>query len=91
MTSNTKTAKKSVTARRKPETAMTRIATVRHRKADVNEVVTPAEDRHATIAKIAYGYWEMRGYQGGDPAADWFRAEEEYANRQAASTATASV
>jgi hypothetical protein len=31
-----------------------------------------------TIAKLAYGYWEARGCQGGDPLADWVRAEEAY-------------
>jgi len=29
------------------------------------------------IAALAYSYWEARGYQGGDPEADWLRAEEE--------------
>jgi hypothetical protein len=31
-----------------------------------------------TISKLAYGYWEARGYQAGDPLADWVRAEEAY-------------
>jgi hypothetical protein len=28
------------------------------------------------IAKLAYCYWADRGYQGGDPAEDWARAEK---------------
>jgi hypothetical protein len=30
------------------------------------------------IAKIAYGYWVARGYQGGNAHEDWLRAEREY-------------
>ncbi len=33
---------------------------------------------HEQIAKIAYGYWESRGYQAGCPEQDWLRAEREY-------------
>jgi hypothetical protein len=33
------------------------------------------------IAKIAYSYWESRGYQGGSPLDDWARAEHEYRQR----------
>ena len=29
------------------------------------------------IAQLAYSYWEARGYQGGSPWEDWFRAERE--------------
>jgi hypothetical protein len=29
------------------------------------------------IAKLAYSYWEARGYQGGNPEEDWLRAEQE--------------
>jgi hypothetical protein len=36
------------------------------------------------IAKLAYGYWESRGYQGGSPHEDWVRAEHEYRQRLAA-------
>ena len=43
----------------------------------------PAEDPHTEIAKIAYGYWEARGYQPGDPQEDWIRAEREYRSRLA--------
>ncbi len=39
-----------------------------------DEVSIPTQDR---IAERAYAYWEARGYQGGSPWEDWFRAEEE--------------
>jgi hypothetical protein len=29
------------------------------------------------IAERAYSYWEARGFQGGSPWEDWFRAERE--------------
>ncbi len=35
-------------------------------------------DEHEAIARLAYSYWEARGYQGGDPEQDWLRAEAEY-------------
>jgi hypothetical protein len=44
-------------------------------KADVtssDSVVTYDE-----ISKLAYSYWEARGYQGGSPEEDWLRAEQE--------------
>ncbi len=28
------------------------------------------------IARTAYSYWENRGYHGGPPEEDWFRAEQ---------------
>ncbi len=34
------------------------------------------------IARLAYSYWEARGRQGGSPAEDWFRAEQELKSRQ---------
>jgi hypothetical protein len=37
-------------------------------------VYTPT---HEEIAKLAYSYWEARGYQGGSPEDDWARAERE--------------
>ena len=29
------------------------------------------------VARLAYSYWEARGYQGGSPEEDWLRAEQE--------------
>ena len=37
-----------------------------------NSVVTFEE-----VSKLAYSYWEARGYQGGSPEEDWLRAEQE--------------
>jgi hypothetical protein len=28
------------------------------------------------ISKLAYSYWEARGFQGGSPEEDWLRAEQ---------------
>ena len=33
------------------------------------------------IARLAYSYWEARGYQGGSPESDWARAEQEIHKR----------
>jgi hypothetical protein len=33
------------------------------------------------VARLAYSYWEARGYQGGSPVEDWLRAEEELRER----------
>jgi hypothetical protein len=46
-------------------------------------VVTASENAHEAIAKIAYGYWESRGFQGGTEIEDWVRAEHEYRQRSA--------
>lgn len=34
------------------------------------------------IARLAYSYWEARGYQGGSPEEDWLRAESELRGNQ---------
>lgn len=47
-------------------------------------VQVPQENIQEAIAKIAYGYWEARGYQGGDATEDWCLAEAEYHSRNAA-------
>jgi hypothetical protein len=39
-----------------------------------DEVNAPAHDQ---VAELAYSYWESRGFQGGSPWDDWFRAEKE--------------
>lgn len=33
------------------------------------------------VARVAYSYWERRGYQGGSPQDDWLRAERELRER----------
>jgi hypothetical protein len=50
------------------------------------ETAVQASSEHSAeaIAKIAYGYWESRGYRGGSPLEDWVRAEHEYRQRLAA-------
>jgi len=40
-------------------------------------------DRDA-IARLAYSYWEARGFVGGSPEEDWLRAEREIRETQAA-------
>lgn len=46
-------------------------------------VLLAPENAHEAIAKIAYGYWESRGCQGGTEIDDWIRAEHEYRQRTA--------
>lgn len=41
------------------------------------QAVTPVESSQDAVARLAYWYWEARGYQGGSPEADWLRAERE--------------
>jgi hypothetical protein len=41
-------------------------------------VARPSADPTEAIAKIAYGYWEARGYTDGSADEDWIRAETEY-------------
>ncbi|HCC57342.1 MAG TPA: hypothetical protein DEQ47_08765 [Solibacterales bacterium] len=48
-------------------------------------LATTAEEAHQQIAKIAYGYWAARGFQGGSQSEDWLRAEQEYYGRSALS------
>ena len=83
-------AEKAVPAVKKPRavrpSATPRVTKARHTKAAVSPeapvvptvVQVSPENIDEAIAKIAYGYWESRGYQGGNPAEDWFRAEAEY-------------
>ncbi|MEO7651258.1 MAG: DUF2934 domain-containing protein [Bryobacteraceae bacterium] len=37
------------------------------------------------VARLAYSYWEARGYSGGSPEQDWLRAEQEIGGKRAAS------
>jgi len=36
-----------------------------------------AQPSREAVARLAYAYWEARGYQGGSPDEDWNRAERE--------------
>ncbi|HXJ38745.1 MAG TPA: DUF2934 domain-containing protein [Bryobacteraceae bacterium] len=87
------TAEKAVSAVKKPRAvkpASPRVTSVRHSKAAATtepptsadpvvpfEAAVPVKSFEA-ISKIAYGYWESRGCQGGNPTEDWLRAEAEY-------------
>jgi hypothetical protein len=67
-----------------------RVGVARHRSSKKTETTTAViessvenniENSQEVIAGIAYGYWESRGYQGGDAFDDWVRAEQEYNGR----------
>ena len=50
----------------------------RHKKATpVAAASIPNPVKSEDIATLAFSYWEARGYQGGSPEEDWFRAERE--------------
>ena len=85
----TKSATSTVSARvAKPKAP--RVTSSKHKKATAAEPIMTIEEEMAvmapamnanpldTISRLAYGYWEARGCQGGDPLADWVRAEEAY-------------
>lgn len=44
---------------------------------NAQDPVEPQIVTYESIAKLAYSYWEGRGYQGGCPVEDWLRAERE--------------
>jgi hypothetical protein len=75
----------------KPKAAAPRVKTVKHSKAAAAPVAiaepvaiieieteTVTLSAHAQISQIAYGYWEARGFQPGNPEQDWLRAEQEF-------------
>lgn len=43
----------------------------------------PTVNREA-VARLAYSYWEARGFVGGSAEEDWLRAEEEVRTGQSA-------
>ncbi len=71
-------------ARRK-ETAGPQPAGPEH--ASVAAIVEPHSDpvdpvaSHEEIARLAYSYWEDRGFSSGSAEQDWYRAEEELKSR----------
>ncbi len=91
--------KRSTGARKKAAVAAdtTTVAAVthRHKKQDaVSEIAAPTagvsvpvaayEPSHDEVAGLAYSYYVARGYQPGDPGADWFRAINELKQRHLA-------
>jgi hypothetical protein len=40
------------------------------------------------ISRLAYSYWEARGYVGGSAEEDWLRAEQELRASMAASASS---
>jgi hypothetical protein len=67
----------------KPKTAAAthKRATKKSQLDEVMVPVTPASrPSHDEIARLAYSYWQARGYQHGSAEADWLRAEAELAN-----------
>lgn len=48
------------------------------------------EALHEAIARLAYSYWEQRGYQHGFDEEDWLRAEAELRAAEMADTAEGS-
>ena len=71
----------------KPARAAVAAAPKRHKKATpVTETpATPVTVDLNEIASLAYSYYVDRGYEQGDPIADWFRAENELRGRLVAS------
>ena len=53
-------------------------------EAAVAAVLEPSND---DVARLAYSYWEARGYQGGSAEEDWLRAVQELRVRSAAAIA----
>ncbi len=47
----------------------------------VTRIAAPVEPTGEEIAKLAYSYWEARGYQGGSQDEDWLRAVVELRRR----------
>lgn len=50
-----------------------------HAKTSVEVIETPVAPVivHEDVARLAYSYWEARGFQGGSAENDWLRAEGE--------------
>lgn len=50
-------------------------------RADTQEQIVNRD----AVARLAYSYWEARGFIGGSPEEDWLRAEHEIRSNHAAS------
>ena len=49
----------------------------RSRRQTATIPMVSAEQRHVLIAEAAYRRAEQRGFEGGDPVADWLESEKE--------------
>ena len=45
--------------------------------AEVTPIDQPRVVSHEEVARLAHRFWAERGHQHGNPADDWFRAEQE--------------
>jgi hypothetical protein len=82
-----KKSEKAVNTPANPAIARTAAFPRLHKKATSATPQTDTEISQEEIARLAYSFWEARGYQGGSPEQDWLRAEEELRGRTFAATA----
>jgi hypothetical protein len=62
--------------------------------ADSQPETVESQSAHPTweeIAGLAYSFWEARGYQGGFPEEDWFRAVQQWAQPRNGEKPTSSI
>jgi hypothetical protein len=72
-------AKRRTTRTKGSESITSEISSKDSRRAAAPE---PTVDREA-VARLAYSYWEARGFAGGSAEEDWLRAEQEIRTGQA--------
>jgi len=71
----------------KPESSLTgpvrpkRAGATHSRKSSASSAAIAEPVDQDAIARLAYSYWESRGYAGGSPEEDWLRAEQELSTR----------
>lgn len=63
-----------------------RVTASTHSKTVSGEATPPApaaavQNPTEAIARLAYSYWEARGFQAGCTTEDWLRAEREYSRK----------
>lgn len=80
----------AVPARHKPATTRrSRVAVEPAQPVAATPVEAPEQFTREEIARLAYSYWEARGYRGGSPDEDWVRAERELSSAVTASQPSA--
>jgi hypothetical protein len=57
--------------------AKPRKAVAKKAEAEVTPIDQPRVVSHEDVARLAHRFWAERGHQHGNPAEDWFRAEQE--------------